>query len=40
MEMEDLEIKPSVHFEKKEGAEKQDYLNTLNEMLNLAGVPR
>lgn len=39
---EELEIKPSVHFDRKERQSKgnEDYASTLNEMLNLAGVPK
>lgn len=36
---EGLEIRPSVHFEKKEVEDSEDHLATLNEMLDLAGVP-
>jgi len=36
---EDLEIKPSFHMNRK-GNKKEDYVNTLNEMLDLAGVER
>jgi hypothetical protein len=36
---EGLEIRPSVHFDKKEVEDSEDHLATLNEMLDLAGVP-
>lgn len=39
---EELEIKPSVHFDRKDKKESKtnDYSLTLNEMLDLAGVPK